>query len=704
MNAMANALSPISLTIPLVGVLAIVAVNLWCTRGQELAWWRRLPRPSAGLVGLVLLVVWCGLSLVASTYLELCLAVTALLACSLLALFGHEAGGRLNRLVRRPSLYVPRDVIILVLAGVLSCLALELPWNPGVMTALPTFWWIELAMVAVVLVALYLLGQRRGTLPAAGVFACMGIGVAQYFVALFKGAAIMPSDLYSLGTAAAVSRGYSYVLDGAALAGICCGIAGMTLLGFVRPMRAEHTERRGRVRAATAVSIALAVVLGFGFVGCVRNVSFQSLGVEVEYFFTLDKYREQGFLPSFVATWQDMPIKMPEDYTTEGAEQLEASYAEQAANVPSLRKQQFNELQPTVIAVMNETFSDLSIYSGIAEAGYEGPQFYKNGITDAVERGVLYVSAYGGGTCNTEFEFLTGTSMAFVGAGKYPYSQYDLSPVDNLARQFKALGYSTLAMHPNKASNWSRDDVYADMGFDEFYSIEDFKDAPTFHSGVTDRATYDKVIDLLEQDSGPQFIFDVTMQNHSGYDQENIPHDQLTDYQPEGVDETMNAELNEYLSCIEASDRDLEYLIGRLREIDRPVVLVFFGDHQPNVTTPYNDAYYPDEDAVLHAERAYQTTYFVWANYDIAANSQDNRQIDTSTNYLGALLLSSIGAPTSQYESAQLGLRESIPALNLYGYEGADGSWHALGSDNPYAGIFADEARISYLEFGSKVS
>ena len=74
---------------------------------------------------------------------------------------------------------------------------------------------------------------------------------------------------------------------------------------------------------------------------------------------------------------------------------------------------------------MNETFSDLSIYQNL-HANYQGPQFFKS-LSDTLQRGVLYVSAFGGGTCNTEFEYLTGNSMAFLGTGTYPYTIYDLT-------------------------------------------------------------------------------------------------------------------------------------------------------------------------------------------------------------------------------------------------------------------------------------
>ncbi|MFR3451030.1 MAG: LTA synthase family protein [Collinsella sp.] len=226
---------------------------------------------------------------------------------------------------------------------------------------------------------------------------------------------------------------------------------------------------------------------------------------------------------------------------------------------------QLAEEKPTVIAIMNETFSDLSIYQNM-HAGYNGPQFFKN-LPDALSRGTLYVSAYGGGTCNTEFEFLTGNSMSYLGSGVYPYTIYDLLDTKNLAEQFKDLGYTTTAMHPNHGTNWNRENVYSGFGFDRFMTINDFQDAEKLRGMVSDAATYDKILEMLESDSAPQFIFDVTMQNHSGYDTGLLPPDKLNNYL---IDGAVNNEVNEYLSLIEESDRALKDFVGKAAQARPP--------------------------------------------------------------------------------------------------------------------------------------
>lgn len=194
---------------------------------------------------------------------------------------------------------------------------------------------------------------------------------------------------------------------------------------------------------------------------------------------------------------------MPEGYTSEGAQALEDDLAAQfdmgmgVAPERLAACEQFEQVRPTVIAVMNETFTDLSLYEGLRAAGYTGPEGY-NSLTGTLMRGTLMASVMGGGTANTEFEFLTGNSSAFIGFGKYPYQLYDLSGVDSLASQFAGLGYATTAMHPQLPSNYNRSSVYPELGFGEFLSIDDFGEVESYHAGARDKATYDKILELLE--------------------------------------------------------------------------------------------------------------------------------------------------------------------------------------------------------------
>ena len=333
-----------------------------------------------------------------------------------------------------------------------------------------------------------------------------------------------------------------------------------------------------------------------------------------------------------------------------------------------------------------EHFSDACFSPAHRNAG-----ILANAIAGAAVLACIVSNVTGGGTTNTEFEFLTGCSMANFGPGVYPYTVYDLSRAEGLPRQFSALGYATTAMHPQIGTNWNRVNAFSDLGFDRFLTIEDFEGSDTLRGHVTDRATYDKVLDVLASGSGPQFIFDVTMQNHSGYDTGLLGEEDTTHLSIDGADDPL---VDEYVSLIRHSDEDLEYFIERLRELDRPVVLVFFGDHQPYLTQGYNDLWYPGEDAAEHARRVYQTDYVVWANYDIAGCDQVSEVDDVSASFLASEVAQLIGAPLTSFQKAHIELRRALPEISAACYEDAAGGWFLPNVD---CGIDAtDQARADF--------
>lgn len=610
----------------------------------------------------------------------------------------------------------------------MSVLTIELPWSRALPLRGPSFWWIELALVTLASCSLYLVSGRRGAgvLPAHALF--FVIGLSQYFVRQFKNSAILPNDVLALGTAVSVGGQYRYGMDPRSVIGVavsCVAVYALSLLSRRWTAGAPAGPRRRGIEVGSGLACAgLCAVL-------VAVPSYMgALGVEIKYWYSINYYEEQGFLPTFIAICQDMPIREPDGYTEEAARQaldeLSAQYEEESVGdeARGAATEQFSEDAPTIVAVMNESFADLSEYDGIRAAGYRGPRFFKT-LPDALFRGRLFVNVHGGGTCNSEFEYLTGNSLGYIGAGKYPYSSFKMGSIDSLAKQLGRIGYSTAAIHPNYASNWNRDTVYPDLGFDRFLDIDDFggfperlldgtkagttpTGVPVLHSGVTDRATYEKVLGLLDEDAAPQFVFDVTMQNHGSYNQGNIPTDRLTAYVPDGVyDDPEFTEtperLNEYLSCVEASDKDLEWFVSELRKLDRKVVLVFFGDHQPSLTPPYNDAWYAGEDALTHSQRIYHANYFVWANYDVAGASQTSRQRDMSVDGLASATLEAIGAPLSEYQMAQLQTQKSIRAINLNGYLGSDGKWYAEDEDSDYAEAYGRMALVEHLSFAAKL-
>lgn len=660
-----------------------------------LAW--ALPYPLLGLA----LVIWLTLGLVEGDAVTVAgcsiAAATVIGACALVTLSRDRVRGS----------YLA-DAGLLVAASVAAAFALEVSWCRGNLAVEPKFLALEAGFALLALLAFYLVFQRRGIGAGIGVGIFCAMGLAQYFVRVHKGTAILPSDVLGMATAMSVAGGYVYKIDGTVILGISIAAVGWCLCSLMHGREAASEKGRAprRRKLAVAGNLGVATACAGSFVSLITLVDFGvALGVHVDGWDTARSYERYGAITSFVAAAQDLKIPRPAGYSSAQAVADERELAgDYAASIdPDARaaaQAQFAETRPSIVCVMNESFSDMSLYDGLG-VGYEGPAYF-NSIDDALVRGLLAVSTYAGGTCNTEFEFLTGNTLGYLGKGAYPYTLYDLSMTDNLASQLSSLGYDTCAIHPNLGTNWNREGIYAGFGFDDFLTIDEFEDAPQFHSGVTDAATYEEVLKRLRGSSNPQFIFDVTMQNHSSYAQDNVDPGLLRGYELDYLNESQAAELNEYLACIDASDRDLEWFIGELRKLDRPVLLVFFGDHQASVSATVNDAMFPDEADQTHGARTYLTNYLVWANYDVAG-AGSMRVEEASSSTLGALALDAVGAPLSGYQEAQLGARLSMPTISALSYTDVEDRRHATGGLKTLAGADpngdpAARARDAYLK------
>ncbi|MDY4042141.1 MAG: LTA synthase family protein [Collinsella sp.] len=680
--------------------------------------WRRLrpgmflwPLPFAGI--LIFLSVWIGRGLIdiEAEWIDLSLISAGIAALGAVTLLRGPVLSWMDslRLPSRLVVEVSRDVIILAAVALIGAWVIELPWNESLGNIPIYAYHLSLFVIGSVLVTAYFLSQRTGILCCLAPVACLGFGIAQYFVIKYKGAAILPSDLLAADTAAEVGSSYVFMLTEPILQGILATTVSLSLLSFVQPSRF-----RGKplyVGANIGVNLALAALAAFGIQHTYASVSLEGdLGISYNRWQPITTYQSIGFIPSFLSVLQDLAIPVPDDYSDAQAEELEDTYTasfdagEGASEGRQAAVTQFNETKPAVITIMNESFSDLSIYDAVREAGYTGPAFY-NSVSDALVRGRLMTSVAGGWTANTEFEFLTGNSSAFIGPGKVHYQLYQLSGIDSLPKQFKELGYDTTAIHPQNPNNYHRASIYRDMGFDTFLYDKDFEGASTYHNWVSDRATYEKILDRLREDPDPQFFFDLTMQNHGGYAPGTVPEEDLPGIRPAGIDdETLLGELNSYLACINESDEALAWFFSELQNIGRPVIVVFFGDHQPTVGSGLNDALYPNEGNELeHVQRNYQTTYLVWANYDVAGRDQVSWNTETGANALAALTLDLAGAPLTDRQKSTLASRDQVTSVNLNGYLGADGLRYALDAESPFRQTIDSLQRIQYLEFARKL-
>jgi phosphoglycerol transferase MdoB-like AlkP superfamily enzyme len=293
------------------------------------------------------------------------------------------------------------------------------------------------------------------------------------------------------------------------------------------------------------------------------------------------------------------------------------------------------------------------------------------GEVDNTISGYLNVSVVGGNTANTEFEFLTGSTMAFLPQGSVAYQQYLKKEMPSLASHLKELGYETIATHPYNSTGWDRNKVYPLLGFDEMYFISDYSSPEKIRKYVSDKSCFDKIIGMYESKASdtPMFVFNVTMQNHSSYTEE---FDNFTpDITVEGSSSTT---LNNYLSLIKISDASFEYLTDYFSGVDEDTIIVMFGDHQPtnSVISSIWKLNGKSSNSLSSEDEAnrYKVPYIIWCNYDIEAKTEN----DMSANYLACEVLNTAGIPLNPYESFLEDLSADYPVLTSIRTEDSNGN------------------------------
>lgn len=214
---------------------------------------------------------------------------------------------------------------------------------------------------------------------------------------------------------------------------------------------------------------------------------------------------------------------------------------------------------------------------------------------------------------------------------------------------------------------------------------------------ISDHADYQKVIELYEnkQPDEPLFLFNVTMQNHGGYDSVNTTNfEERIHLTGEFAGEY--PQVDQYLSLVRYSDEAIRELVEYFADADEPTAIVFFGDHQPGVTNGFYDELLGEaaqSDAREPRQVKLVTPFFIWANYDI----EEAQDVQISANYLAAYALDTLGCATSAYDALRLQTRQAVPRVNNDGFYTADGEWHAIAMAEDYAAL-TDYRMMQYAQ------
>lgn len=538
----------------------------------------------------------------------------------------------------------------------------HVPWDLTV----PIFLVNLLFYYLVYVLATFLLGKVSRGYCAATVF-FMLCGFANYCVVSFRSSPIVPWDIYSLRTAVSVADNYSLEISGQLMA-VLLAFAGLFVLSLLLPGR---FRKHAAVRAGGVAVCCIAVCCYTKALADDRVI--EAVGLDTTLFTPNVLYRNNGIAGGFLGNMKYLKVEKPDGYSAEAAEEIAARYQMTDTDAASADTEDL----PNIIVIMNESFSDLSVFGDFATDQEWLP--FISSLSENTIKGNCYVSVKGGNTANSEYEFLTGDSMAFMPAGSVPYQQYVKSELPSLATYLSGLGYQTTAIHPYNASGWNRDTVYPLLGFASTVFKNDFVNPKKIRNYISDESAFEKIIELYEKKDADDrlFTFEVTMQNHGGYSRDTADFTESVHLTDLTAKNTQIRAAEKYLTLMNESDQAFKNLVEYFEQQDEDTIILMFGDHQPSdyITNVIlrllglnrdtdQDVYYDN----------YIVPYVIWANYDIDTTEVEN----ISVNYLSTLLIERAGVTLTGYQKYLKALQQEYPAITANMVMTADGERSAF--------------------------
>lgn len=487
-----------------------------------------------------------------------------------------------------------------VLAAVLS-FAVECLSRHSLLDAARFVWQSPLAYLAnygiillTVLPALIFRKRIAGLTLLASVWSVLGI--AQCIVLMFRVSPLAGIDVAIALSVLSIITAYLSVLEIVLicllLVGVLVGVVWLFICAKRHPVR---WRRFGITYAASVLGTVL--IFAAGFATGQLSDKFPNLA---------NAYDDYGFPYCFGMSVVDRGVDRPDKYGPE----LITDILEDIPPEDTAEK----DRAPNVIMVQLESFFDVKYLSGVTYNRDPVPGF--TALKEQYPSGLFTVPVIGAGTVNTEFEVLTGMSVADFGAGEYPFRTIMASTTcETVAYDLLASGYRTHAIHNHEGSFYLRNEIYPNLGFESFTSIEYFKD-PTFNENAWahDALLTDEILCLLNSTEESDLVFAVSVQGHGKYPDEYTPIEGDVMITGGVEDDAVRSHFNYYISQLHQMDAFITALYEAVMALEEDTVLVFYGDHMPNIVL--------DEGITVDTD-IFETEYIIIANYEVQSPAAD---------------------------------------------------------------------------------
>ena len=495
-------------------------------------------------------------------------------------------------------------------------------WNERLLPHPEAFILAWLFVLGVYTVISQIFGRHWPAVLILGIIA-YGAGTVTYFKLEMRGEPLLPWDFQQLGDFMGVADNVKlsvqpHMIVVALIFLLCLG------LSIMMPSSYRGMKRRGLIVRLILTIVGAVMSLGIFFGIYMSKEVCASFHIYEDMWMQDRYYRNYSIVTGFLTNLRVMQFEAPENYSQEAVyerlDQVEKDLYDEPMYADSYAAEHEKDAvqTPNIIYVMNESFWDVSRLEGIAFDRDLTPNLKR--LAQQGASGYVYSPSFGGGTCDVEFEVLTGFSLEHLPAGSKPYQQYVTDATPSLAQFLKGQGYSTVAIHGYYERMWSRNTAYPRLGLDDFISIEDMSDPDKRRGFVSDMEMTQQIIEQYEsrKENGPVFIHAVTMQNHTTYDESKYPQDELVNVlEHPGLSEKTLSPLRDFATGVYEADAALGALTDYFSQVEEPTIIVFWGDH----FNPFGDGYeiYEKTGYIEKGDTSspalHQTDLLIWSNY-----------------------------------------------------------------------------------------
>lgn len=440
-------------------------------------------------------------------------------------------------------------------------------------------------------------------------------------------------------------------------------LAAAIVIIFIRSKKWENIHY-----GKSLVAIILSIGAAFGGTAVAIDT-----GLVDTYFGNLNyAYRDYGIPYCFISTSVSAGVDKPKNYSEKKIKKIleKKTYS----GLDTVREKTNDSTNyPNIIVLQMESFTTAGSYSHIKVDKDPTPVF--NQLMDNYSSGYFQVPACGAGTANTEFEVLTGISAHYFGPGEYPYKgKLRKHTLENMAYIAKNHGYVTSALHDHRALFYNRDEVYANMGFDSFTSVE-YMNNVTFTptNWCKDITMIPDIMNIMTTTPERDMMHIVSVEGHGKYPTEQVFKNPYTTVKAK--DEETKWKYEYYLNECHEMDTFIGKLINEINEAGEPTIMLIYGDHIPALDV---------EEYIYTAPDLYSTQYVIWDNIGLPKIDRD-----ISAYEVGAELLSEAGLAHEgiifDYQQSNSNTKKSYEKdLGALVYDILYGKYYAYGGKLPY--------------------